>query len=100
MGGKMRRFAWAASFVAAARPVARDVCARSTVRARPARAEVGVGARGEFSRFAGRTSPVARRSPVHCDISSNATVEPVRASCSIFVRGKLSRFANRACPVA
>ena len=53
----MGRFAWAAGFVAAARPVARDVCARSTVR--PARAEVGVGARGELSRFAGRRKRTA-----------------------------------------
>ena len=46
---EMGRFAWAACFIADARPVARDVCACSTVRARPARAKVGVSARGEFS---------------------------------------------------
>ena len=73
----MVRFAWAACFIADARPVARDVCALSTVRARPARAEVGVSARGEFFRFAGRASPVARRRPVRRDKSSRAAVAPL-----------------------
>ena len=93
MGREIRRFAWAARFVAVARPVARDVRARSTVRARPARAEVGVGARGEFSRFAGRASLVARRRPVCRDKASLHAICHTSAGVRIGVRREMRRFA-------